>query len=234
MTAVGFDFDHTLGIDNKLERVAFLRLLDLLLSVGGKALGTLEEETRRIDDLLARQRSGAFTIDQAVEQFCTARLSHTDVRPYVKTYKQYAIGSVDQFVIPMPGTRALLQTLRAQGIPVAILTNGWSPLQECKAARVGFEGPVVVSETIGVQKPDPAAFDALVAALGVDRSEVWYVGDTPSTDVAGSLACGLKSVWFDAESLPFPENTAKPSAVIHSLDELPAVLESYRGSAALT
>jgi putative hydrolase of the HAD superfamily len=152
----------------------------------------------------------------------------------VNCYKQYATGSVDQFVIPMPGTRALLKALRARGIPYAILTNGWSPLQEVKAARVGFDGPVVVSETIGVQKPQAAAFDALIAALGTDRSQVWYVGDTPATDVAGSIACGLKSVWFDAESVPFPENIAKPSAVIHSLDELPAVLETYRGSAALT
>jgi putative hydrolase of the HAD superfamily len=232
--AVGFDFDHTLGIDNKLERVAFLRLLELLITAGGKALGTLEEESRQIDALLAQQRSGAFSIDEAVERYCTARLPHTDARPYVNCYKQYAIGSVDQFVIPMPGTRALLKALRARGIPYAILTNGWSPLQEVKAARVGFDGPVVVSETIGVQKPQAAAFDALIAALGTDRSQVWYVGDTPATDVAGSIACGLKSVWFDAESVPFPENIAKPSAVIHSLDELPAVLETYRGSAALT
>ena len=233
MPAVGFDFDHTLGIDNKLERVAFLRLLELLTSVGGTPLGSLEQETQEIDELLALQRSGAFSIGEAVERFCTARLPHTDVAPYVSTYKQFAIAGVEQFVIPMPGARAMLQTLRRMGVRTAILTNGWSPLQECKAARVGFEGPVIVSETIGVQKPAPAAFDALARALGAEPADVWYVGDNPAADVAGSIACGLNGVWFDAEGLTYPSELSRPAAVIHSLDALPALLEANRGSAAL-
>ena len=233
MAAVGFDFDHTLGIDNKLERVAFLRLLELLLSVGGEPLGSLEEETKEIDGLLALQRSGAFSIGEAVERFCAPRLPHTDVAPYVSSYKQFAIAGVEQFVIPMPGARAMLQTLRRMGVRTAILTNGWSPLQECKAARIGFEGPVVVSETIGAQKPAPAAFDALAKALGVPAGDVWYVGDNPAGDVAGSIACGLKGVWFDAEGIAYPKDLATPSAVIHSLDALPVLLEANRGSAAL-
>ena len=233
MAAVGFDFDHTLGIDNKLERVAFLRLLELLISVGGKPLGSLQQETVAIDELLALQRSDAFSIGEAVERFCAARLPHTDVAPYVSTYKQFAIAGVEQFVIPMPGARAMLQTLRRMGVRTAILTNGWSPLQECKAARIGFDGPVVVSETIGVQKPAPAAFEALAKALGVQADELWYVGDNPGADVAGSIAAGLKGVWLDAEEVAYPAELTPPSAVIHSLDALPALLEANRGSAAL-
>src|SRR5579864_290719 len=72
-TALGFDIDHTLGIDNKLERVAFLRLLDAICEDGGRTLGTLVEESARIDDLLQRQRSGAFSIDDAVKRFAAER-----------------------------------------------------------------------------------------------------------------------------------------------------------------
>lgn len=225
MTGVGFDFDHTLGIDNKLERVAFLRLLELLISAGGKPLGTLDEETKHIDDLLALQRSGAFSIDEAVERFCSPRLPHTDVHSYVPIYKNFALSSVGQFVIPVPGARALLCALRRKNIRVAILTNGWSPLQEQKAARIGFDGPVVVSEKLGAQKPEPRAFDALVSALNVDRGDAWYVGDNPITDVAGSIACGLRGVWFDAESAAYPPDIVKPTAVIHALEDLSALFE---------
>jgi putative hydrolase of the HAD superfamily len=217
---IGFDFDHTLGIDNKLERVAFLRLLELLISAGGKAIGTLEDETRHIDVLLEQQRSGAFGIDEAVERFCGPRLPHTDLHPYVHTYKKFALESVDYFVVPLPGVRALLQMLRRSGVRTAILTNGWSPLQEHKAARVGFEGPVVVSERIGVQKPDPKAFKALVDALGVPLENAWFVGDNPQTDVAGSIAAGLRGIWLDAESVSYPSDLPAASQVIHSLDEL--------------
>ena len=68
-SALGFDIDHTLGIDNKLERVAFLRLLDAMCNDGAKSLGTLAQESARIDELLERQRSGVCSIDQAVERF---------------------------------------------------------------------------------------------------------------------------------------------------------------------
>ncbi|GAC1393681.1 MAG: hypothetical protein NVSMB31_13280 [Vulcanimicrobiaceae bacterium] len=227
---IGFDFDHTLGIDNKLERVAFLRLLELLISAGGKALGTLEEETKQIDELLANQRAGAFGIDDAVERFCHPRLPHTDVHPYISAFKNFALSGVDQFVIPLPGARALLNALRRRGVRTAILTNGWSPLQERKAARVGFEGPVVVSETVGAQKPDPKAFAALVKALNVPAEAVWYVGDNPDSDVAGSIAAGLRGIWLDAESVQYPADLPHPSAVIHTLEALLEV--AIPGSAA--
>ena len=57
-TGIGFDIDHTIAIDNKLERVAFLRLLEIVIDDGGYALGSLDDETRRIDELLVAQRSG--------------------------------------------------------------------------------------------------------------------------------------------------------------------------------
>ncbi len=35
VAGIGFDLDHTLEIDNKLERVAFMRLLELVEEHGG-------------------------------------------------------------------------------------------------------------------------------------------------------------------------------------------------------
>ena len=41
--AVGFDFDHTLGIDNKLERTV---ALDMLASLGGRTWDYLRRLSR--------------------------------------------------------------------------------------------------------------------------------------------------------------------------------------------
>jgi hypothetical protein len=60
---IGFDLDHTLAIDNHLERVAFLRLLKSVSSRGGRVLDRLSDEVAAVDRLLQRQRSGEFTID---------------------------------------------------------------------------------------------------------------------------------------------------------------------------
>lgn len=221
--AVGFDFDHTLGIDNKLERVAFLRLLDRACEDEAQPIGTLAQEIERIDALLARQRAGACTIEDAVEGFMGER-GCASPRQYVDDYKRMCVDMVDAFVIPEPGVREMLAALRDQGIPVAILTNGWSPLQQRKAARVGFEGPVIVSADVGVQKPEPAAFQELSRALGCAPEQIAYAGDAPAADVAGALRAGMFAIWLDAEGVAYPEDIPAPSVAIHSLAELPALM----------
>lgn len=221
--AVGFDFDHTLGIDNKLERVAFLRLLDAACEQGGHCIGTLAEEIERIDELLAKQRAGSFTIEEAVQRFIRER-GVADAQAYVEQYKQIAVEMVDSFVIPQPGVREMLAMLRERRIPVAILTNGWNPLQRRKAERVQFDGPVLASADLGIQKPDEQAFAALARALHAEAREIAFVGDTPQSDVAGAIAAGMQGIWFDAEDLRYPADLPEATAVIHSLAELAALV----------
>lgn len=221
--AIGFDFDHTLGIDNKLERVAFLRLLDDACGQGGRCIGTLAEEIVRIDDLLAMQRSGAFTIEEAVRRFTRER-GVSDPEPFVAAYKRMAVDMVRAFVIPQPGVREMLCELRRRKIPCAILTNGWSPLQQRKAQRVQFDGPVLVSADLGSRKPEKQAFEALAQALGAEPERIAFVGDTPASDVAGAIRAGMRGVWLDAEGVRYPPGLPQPSAVIHSLAELTALV----------
>lgn len=220
IAAVGFDFDHTLGIDNKLERVAFLRLIDREYV---RCAASLNDEIEHIDALLARQRSGAFTIDEAVERFARER-DATDPPACVIEYRRMCVEMVEEFVIAEPGVRDMLSALRDRGVPYAILTNGWSPLQQRKAQKIGFDGAVLVSSDLGVQKPESEAFAALARALGVPVSETAYVGDDPSHDVAGAIAAGMQGIWFDAEGAAYDEKSAEPSQVIHSLAELAALV----------
>jgi HAD superfamily hydrolase (TIGR01549 family) len=220
---VGFDIDHTLGIDNKLERVAFLRLLDAICQQGGKCLGTLAQESARIDELLEQQRSGAFSIDQAVERFAAERGARSPAG-YVDRYKQIALESVPDFFVAQPDARAVLAELQQRGIACAILSNGWSPLQQEKARRLNFTGPVLASDAIGAQKPDPQAFAALALALKTDPGDIAYVGDNPRGDVAAAMSAGMRGIWLDAEDVRYAPELPEPSAVIHRLTELLALL----------
>ncbi len=221
--ALGFDIDHTLGIDNKLERVAFLRLLDELCEEGGRCLGTLAEEIIRIDELLERQRSGAFSIDEAVERFVRERGAR-EPGAYIDRYKRMAIETVPQFFVAQPDARNVLAKLRERRIPVAVLSNGWSALQQGKAQRLNFNGPVLVSDAIGAQKPEAAAFNALARALAAEPHEIGYVGDSPRTDVVAAIAAGMHGIWLDAEGRAYPSELPAPRAVIHSLTELLTLL----------
>ncbi|MDQ2871516.1 MAG: HAD family hydrolase [Candidatus Eremiobacteraeota bacterium] len=203
--------------------MAFLHLLKRIESDGGAPLGTLNEEIVRIDALLAEQRSGAYSIEAAVERFARERRA-ANPAGYADEYKRIALDNVDAFVVPVPGARALFGELRELHVPYALLTNGWSPLQQRKAACIGFDGPVIASADIGVQKPDADAFEALAQTLGCPRESIAYVGDNAEADIGGAIHAGLCGVWFDAENAAYPTDAPKPSAVIHSLHQVLALV----------
>jgi putative hydrolase of the HAD superfamily len=214
--AIAFDIDHTLAVDNKLERIAFLRLLARIDREGGRALGTLDQETGAIDTLLERQRSGAFTIDEAVQRFVRER-GIDDATPFVEHFREIVLSLVDHVVVPLPGVPRMLEDLRAQGVATAVLSNGWNPLQQRKAERAGYVGPVLASADIGAAKPAREAFDAVVARLGAPADSTWYVGDNPRTDVVGAHAAGLRTAWFNAEGRRYPADLAPPDAIVTNI-----------------
>jgi HAD superfamily hydrolase (TIGR01509 family) len=221
--AIGFDIDHTLAIDNKLERIAFLRLLARVEREGGRARGTLDEETASIDTLLAQQRGGAFDIDDAVRRFVTGR-GVQRAEPFIEAFREIALSLVDEVVVPLPGVAKMLDELDAQGIATAVLSNGWSPLQQRKAARAGFRGPVIASGDIGASKPDARAFVALVACLNTPAASTWYVGDDPRSDVAGARGAGLRAAWFNAEGQTYPADLPAPDAEVKNIGDVLALV----------
>ena len=219
MIAIGFDLDHTLGTDNKLERTAFVRLAERLarnLNINFDPNAT----TAVIDRELATFRVGASSLDDAIDRAFSAVLGDRRPADCAREFRAFALSLVPEFVRALPGVPDTLQKLTALGVPLAVLSNGWSPLQNRKAEAVGFSGPVLVSETLGVQKPARAAFAALVETLHVAREQIWYVGDDPYNDVCGALAAGLNAAWFDSENRSYPDDLSPPTRVIHRFEEL--------------
>ena len=202
--AVGFDFDHTLGVDHQLERTVAVELAG-------------EERARAIDVALGAYRYGARSIDDA--------MAGAGIDP--ERFRALVLERAAAFVEPLPGAARVLAALRERGIPVAILSNGWSPLQEHKARLVGFDGPVLVSDAIGVRKPAYAAFLRLERALGVPSARIAYVGDDPVPDMCGALSAGMRAVWLDAEQRTYPQDIAEPSARIAALLEILTLVQGH-------
>jgi FMN phosphatase YigB (HAD superfamily) len=222
--AVGFDFDHTLGIDNKLERTVGI---ELLVRQARKASCSVDkrEAAQATDAALGAYRSTRITLEDALRAaFARFARRGIDCEAVVTDFRATVLARAPAFVKPLPGALRLLRELDRVGIPYALLTNGWSPLQEEKARLIGFRGAVFVGETIDVRKPSPGAFERLIRYFGELPEKIWYVGDDPVADVAGSQAAGLRSVWFDWEKRAYPEGQGPPAHRIHALRELSDVL----------
>jgi HAD superfamily hydrolase (TIGR01509 family) len=196
-----------------------MRLLERVLAEGGRSQGTLTDEIDGIDELLTRQRRAEFSIDEAVRRFVAAH-GVTPAQSHVEWFRFTAISMVDDFVVPLPYVRTTLGALRERGIALAILTNGWNPMQQHKAERAGFRETVLVSSDIGMQKPELRAFAALLDVLKTAPAETWYVGDDPHGDVAGAAAAGMRTVWLDWEAKTFPSDVPRPEYTIARFDHL--------------
>ncbi len=224
--AIGFDFDHTLGTDNGLERAALYAYAGEL----GRPLDSDDAARRRhIEEILADFRAGTTSMEEMIACFA-ASLDADATAAHAERWREICYALVDDLVRPLDGTRELLAALRARAVPIAVLTNGWTPLQQKKIARAlgdaARDMPILVSDAIRAIKPDRAAFDALVTALAVPRERVWYVGDNARGDVGGALAAGLRAVWFDAENQSYPQGLPPPTIRITALRELEALVEN--------
>lgn len=113
---------------------------------------------------------------------------------------------------PIPGMIELVRALRAQGVPVGVLSNSEGRLAEL-AEELGWRDDFVViadSGRLGIEKPDPRIFAWTAERLGVPLPDVAHVGDAWSADFLGARAAGMRAVLFRGDAA-MPEGAAFPS-----------------------
>lgn len=96
------------------------------------------------------------------------------------------------------GAKEAFDKIRAR-YNVGLITNGFAETQWMKIKKFGFKemvSQIVISEEIGVMKPHPKIFDYSTQLIGIDRSEILYVGDSLTSDVEGGKAAGWKVAWY--------------------------------------
>jgi putative hydrolase of the HAD superfamily len=106
----------------------------------------------------------------------------------------------------LSGSIAGLRMLDGSDLRLGIVSNSDGHVEEelirNEICQVG-PGPgvrvltVVDSGVVGVAKPDPTIFDFAVPALGLEASDVIYVGDSVKYDVRSAEAAGITPIHFD-------------------------------------
>jgi putative hydrolase of the HAD superfamily len=104
-------------------------------------------------------------------------------------------------------THALLESLRAQGLKLAVVSNAFDPgwllrrdLEQMGIAqRIDFS---VFSSEVGKRKPHRAIFETALDALDVSPETALFVGDRLYEDVRGAAEVGMRTVqalWHRAD-----------------------------------
>jgi HAD superfamily hydrolase (TIGR01509 family) len=105
------------------------------------------------------------------------------------------IARVREHVPWRPGARELLEALRAQGVPSALVTMSWRSLADAvlEALPEGTFAVVVTGDEVDHGKPHPEPYRAAARRLGVSPRDCVAIEDSP-TGVRSAVAAGVPTL----------------------------------------
>lgn len=128
-----------------------------------------------------------------VEEFSITRVSITNL---LNQYQLYFCS----FVVPITGAIEALSTLKELGLLIGLVSNGKSDFQQRNFHALGIShlfDLVVISDDIGLKKPDTAIFEYATQRLIVDPKETIFIGDNVNADIIGANNAGMFSIFYN-------------------------------------
>lgn len=127
---------------------------------------------------------------------------------------------------PLPGAVSMLAAL-SKHAKLGIITNGFARMQQIRLRQANLEHMfewLVVSELVGVAKPDLMIFDHTLALMGnPPKNEILMVGDNGASDVLGGINAGIDTCWLQHPGETLPKGV-EPTYRITALSQLSSVL----------
>jgi len=131
---------------------------------------------------------------------------------------------------PYPGVVETLEALHSRGVRMAVLTNKPQRFSRDMCAGLGLSQyffQIYGGNSFEQKKPDPVGIRTLMQEAQARQQETWMVGDS-ATDVLTARNAGVRSVGVTYGISPESLKETPPDFLIHSITELPALLERAR------
>lgn len=114
---------------------------------------------------------------------------------------------------------------------LGVITNGESHTQNQKVERLDLnqwikQPNMVISDEVGLRKPDPRIFTYFNRLLNLQANEVVYIGDNFEKDMVGAKKAGWHAFWFNHRHLDLPKADFIPDQTIESPVELAELLQA--------
>jgi 2-haloacid dehalogenase len=120
----------------------------------------------------------------------------------------------------------MLETLKANGLKTAILSNGEPKMLAAAVQNAGIGellDAVLSVEDIGIYKPHPSVYQLAVDRLGIAAERVSFQSSN-SWDAVAAAAFGFRVAWCNRFGQGREQLPDQPDAEIKTLSELPPLL----------
>jgi putative hydrolase of the HAD superfamily len=187
--------DHFAGLDDFVENWRAATETYLQMFIEGR-LSFQEQRRRRLNHIFRqsfKEREADALFEQYLELYEDSWVLFADVLPCLD---------------------------RLCSLRLGIITNGNTRQQRQKLAVLGIVDrfdTIIVSEDVGVSKPDPQIFRQACKTAGKELSDCFYVGDKLEIDARAASDAGLTGIWLNRSQPKAKQNSMHE---IHTLDRL--------------
>ena len=226
LQAILFDLDDTLMSLAGCEAQALRRTVRAAGLASALPAGYVAVYARISSAQWAASSGGGFTLrgrEQAVEGSWRDFLAHYGLD--AASTPDLAERFWDEFCRSSalnPGAEMVVARL-AEAYRLGMITNGYSDSQRGRLAAAGWHGvfsPLLISEEVGLQKPDARIFEMALKELDLPASAALFVGDSLSHDREGCLRAGIDFCHY----CPGPANQTQLPAVTGRISDLRELL----------
>lgn len=140
----------------------------------------------------------------------------------VDHFSEYYLKKLGEGKFLIDGAEEICKYLSGKYI-IVIVTNGIKEIQVSRLDKSSIKkyiDEIVVSEDIGVNKPDPYIFEyALNLVKHGNKKSVIMIGDSLTSDIQGGIKFGIDTCWLNLGNTK-NESNIKPKYQIDTLKEL--------------
>jgi putative hydrolase of the HAD superfamily len=199
---VAFDLDDCLFNSTDLSKKARIKGIDAMIDLGLRidrdwAIQILMEVVDEYGSNFAYHYDYFFR-----------RIEHTDdsfnisfdtrykcIAGAVMAYHKEKIDSIKLY----DDVRGVLKRLKKMNLKTAIITDGRVIKQYEKVLRLGIDeliDNIIVSDEIGIKKPNKKLFEYCLSKVGVESEEAIYIGDRLDKDIKPATELDMHSVYI--------------------------------------
>lgn len=187
-----FDLDDTLYNSTELSTHARRSAIRALIDLGLPA--TFEEASQVLSEVVEEFGSNYnYHFDQMLKRL--GAFSSLYVAAGMIAYHDVKFANIRPFhdVIPT------LIELRKLDVKICILSDGDTLKQYEKILRLrlqDFLDDIIISEEVGIRKPNPKLFELPLQRLNIQPEEAIYIGDNYERDIIPCIKLGIKTVYI--------------------------------------